>query len=199
MQASPTSGPAGPPSPRPASDWAHRGNSTSSSAPTPWSASSTPGTPPRACCGCARRSTIVTDGYDVTIIDPRPSANALTLGALRAAAHVVLVAEPRLAATQGITRLSGADAQARWLDRNPPERDDGVVVNLVEGGRRRLDRHRTRELREHFGDRLWAEFPRRAEAAEAAERHLPAAAPSAARESRRWADGLLPVVERILP
>ena len=92
--------------------------------------------------------------YDVVLVDCPPSLGVLTLNALTAASHLVVVTEPSFLALQGIDEL----LQTRDLVRahyNPDLVLAGVVVNRVE----RTVEHRTglAEIASYFGpDLVWS-------------------------------------------
>jgi chromosome partitioning protein len=92
--------------------------------------------------------------YDVVLVDCPPSLGVLTLNALTAASHLVVVTEPSFLALQGIEEL----LQTRDLVRahyNPELVLAGVVVNRVE----RTVEHRIglAEIASFFGpDLVWS-------------------------------------------
>ena len=93
-------------------------------------------------------------GYDVVLVDCPPSLGVLTLNALAAASHLVVVTEPSFLALQGIEEL----LETRDLvceHYNPNLVLAGVVVNRVE----RTVEHRAglAEIASSFGSELvWA-------------------------------------------
>ncbi|MGD9795643.1 MAG: ParA family protein [Acidimicrobiia bacterium] len=124
-------------------------------------------------------------GYDVTLVDCPPSLGVLTLNALAAASHLVLVTEPSFLALQGIDEL----LQTRDLVRahyNSRLALAGVVVNRVE----RTVEHRAglAEIATFFGANLvWSpHLPKRTALQEGARRGVPMSglATHAARELR---------------
>jgi chromosome partitioning protein len=92
--------------------------------------------------------------YDVVLVDCPPSLGVLTLNALAAASHLVVVTEPSFLALQGIEEL----LETRDLVRahfNPDLVLAGVVVNRVE----RTVEHRAglAEIASFFGtDLVWS-------------------------------------------
>lgn len=91
------------------------------------------------------------DGFDVVLIDCPPSLGVLTLNALTAASHLVIVTEPTYLALQGIGELlKTRDLVGRHY--NAELELAGVVVNRVE----RTVEHRVglAELHSYFGSEL---------------------------------------------
>lgn len=92
--------------------------------------------------------------YDVVVIDWSPSLGVLTLNALTAATHLVLVTEPSFLALQGIQELLWTrDLVAAHY--NPRLELAGVIVNRVE----RTVEHRegVSEIESYFGrDLVWS-------------------------------------------
>lgn len=101
-----------------------------------------------------RRQLATCGGYDVVLVDCPPSLGVLTLNALAAASHLVVVTEPSFLALQGIEEL----LQTRDLvcaHYNPELVLAGVVVNRVE----RKVEHRAglAEIASFFGpDVVWS-------------------------------------------
>lgn len=93
-------------------------------------------------------------GIDVVLIDCPPSLGVLTLNALAAATHVVVVTEPTFLALQGIEELLKT-LELVVAHYNPTLELGGVVVNRVE----RTVEHREglAEIAAYFGpDLVWA-------------------------------------------
>jgi chromosome partitioning protein len=114
------------------------------------------------------------NGYDAVLVDCPPSLGVLTLNALAAASHLVLVTEPSFLALQGIDEL----LETRDLVRahyNPRLALAGVIVNRVE----RTVEHRMGlgEISSYFGpDLVWLpHLPKRTALQEGARRGVPLA------------------------
>jgi chromosome partitioning protein len=113
-------------------------------------------------------------GYDVVLVDCPPSLGVLTLNALAAASHLVVVTEPSYLALQGIDEL----LETRDLVRahyNNRLALAGVIVNRVE----RTVEHRAGlvEIASYFGPELvWSpHLPKRTVLQEGARRGVPMA------------------------
>jgi chromosome partitioning protein len=107
-----------------------------------------------------RRQIATCHGYDVVLVDCPPRLGVLTLNALAAATHLVVVTEPSFLALQGIEEL----LETRDLvsaHYNPALTLAGVVVNRVE----RTIEHRAglAEIASFFGpDLVWSpKLPKR--------------------------------------
>jgi len=114
------------------------------------------------------------NGYDAVLVDCPPSLGVLTLNALAAASHLVLVTEPSFLALQGLDEL----LETRDLVRahyNPRLALAGVIVNRVE----RTVEHRMglAEIVSYFGpDLVWSpHLPKRTVLQEGARRGVPLA------------------------
>src|SRR5215208_6961223 len=112
--------------------------------------------------------------YDAVLVDCPPSLGVLTLNALAAASHLVLVTEPSFLALQGLDEL----LETRDLVRahyNARLALAGVIVNRVE----RTVEHRTglAEIENYFGaDLVWSPYlPKRTTLQEGARRGVPLA------------------------
>lgn len=123
------------------------------------------------------------EGYEVALVDCPPSLGVLTLNALAAATHLVLVTEPSFLALQGVDEL----LQTRDLVHahyNSRLLLAGVIVNRVE----RTVEHRAglAEITTYFGaDLVWSPYlPKRTALQEGARRGVPMSelGTSAARE-----------------
>ena len=112
------------------------------------------------------------DGYDVVLVDCPPSLGVLTLNALAAASHLVVVTEPSFLALQGIEELLETHDLVRE-HYNPDLALTGVVVNRVE----RTVEHRAglAEIALYFGpDLVWSPvLPKRTVLQDAARRGRP--------------------------
>jgi chromosome partitioning protein len=111
-------------------------------------------------------------GYDVVLVDCPPSLGVLTLNALAAASHLVIVTEPSFLALQGIDEL----LETRDLvsaHYNSQLVLAGVVVNRIE----RTVEHRVglTEIASYFGpDLVWSpQLPKRTALQEGARRGVP--------------------------
>jgi chromosome partitioning protein len=143
-----------------------------------------------------RRQVEKLSGYDVVLIDCPPSLGVLTLNALAAASHLVVVTEPSFLALQGIGELLDTrDLVHAHYNRHLALA--GVVVNRVE----RTVEHRIglAEIASYFGpDLIWSpHLPKRTVLQEGARRGVPVAdlASRAARELRRGFDELAKRIE----
>jgi chromosome partitioning protein len=112
------------------------------------------------------------DLYDVVLVDCPPSLGLLTLNALAAASHLVVVTEPSFLALQGIEELLKTHELVRQ-HYNPDLALAGVVVNRVE----RTVEHRAgvAEIARYFGpDLVWSPMlPKRTVLQDAARRGRP--------------------------
>jgi chromosome partitioning protein len=111
-------------------------------------------------------------GYDIALVDCPPSLGVLTLNALAAASHLVIVTEPSFLALQGIDELLETRdlVHAHYNSRLVLA---GVIVNRVE----RTVEHRAglAEIATYFGsDLMWSpHLPKRTALQEAARRGVP--------------------------
>jgi chromosome partitioning protein len=134
-------------------------------------------------------------GYDVALVDCPPSLGVLTLNALAAASHLVLVTEPSFLALQGIEELLETRdlVQAHYNARLVLA---GVVVNRVE----RTVEHRAglREITGYFGpDLVWLpHLPKRTALQEGARRGVPVTE-LRTRAARELGDGFSELAGRI--
>src|SRR3954452_22548996 len=119
-----------------------------------------------------RRQLDRVSGYDVVLVDCPPSLGVLTLNALTAASHLVLVTEPSFLALQGLDEL----LKTRDLVRahyNDGLALAGVIANRVE----RTVEHRIglAEIASYFGpDLVWSpHLPKRTVVQDAARRGRP--------------------------
>jgi chromosome partitioning protein len=137
-----------------------------------------------------REQFVRVNGYDVVLVDCPPSLGVLTLNALAAASHLVVVTEPSFLALQGIEEL----LETRDLVRAHYNRKlvlAGVVVNRVE----RTVEHRAglAEIVSYFGpDVVWSpQLPKRTVLQEGARRGVPLAdlgSPAARELARGFAE-----------
>jgi chromosome partitioning protein len=119
-----------------------------------------------------RRQLDSCEGYDVVLVDCPPSLGLLTLNALAAASHLVVVTEPSFLALQGIEELLETWELVR-AHYNPGLVLAGVVVNRVE----RTVEHRVgvAEIASFFGPELvWSPvLPKRTVLQDASRRGRP--------------------------
>ena len=113
-------------------------------------------------------------GYDAVLVDCPPSLGLLTLNALAAASHLVLVTEPSFLALQGLDELLETRdlVHAHYNDRLALA---GVIVNRVE---HTLEHRRgLAEIASYFGpDLVWSpHLPKRTVLQEGARRGVPLA------------------------
>lgn len=134
-------------------------------------------------------------GYDVVLVDCPPSLGVLTLNALAAGSHLVLVTEPSFLALQGIDEL----LETRDLVHAHYNRRlalAGVIVNRVE----RTVEHRAgeAEIASYFGAELvWSpHLPKRTALQEAARRGVPMTE-LRNRAARELGDGFARLARRI--
>jgi chromosome partitioning protein len=142
-----------------------------------------------------RRQLEQVSGYDLALVDCPPSLGVLTLNALTAASHVVVVTEPSFLSLQGIEEL----LETRDLvhaNYNSRLTLAGVIVNRVE----RTVEHRVglAEIESYFGgDLVWSPYlPKRTALHEGARRGVPLADLST-RAGRELASGFGELAERI--
>jgi chromosome partitioning protein len=134
-------------------------------------------------------------GYDVVLVDCPPSLGVLTLNALAAASHLVIVTEPSFLALQGIDEL----LETRDLvcaHYNSQLVLAGVVVNRIE----RTVEHRVglTEISSYFGpDLVWSpQLPKRTALQEGARRGVPLMDLGSA-AARELASGFAELAQRI--
>ena len=142
-----------------------------------------------------RRQLERVSGYDVVLVDCPPSLGVLTLNALTAASHLVVVTEPSFLALQGIGELLETRdlVQAYYNTRLVLA---GVIVNRVE----RTVEHRAglAEIAGYFGPELvWSpHLPKRTVLQEGARRGVPVTE-LGTRAAREIAGGLAELASRI--
>jgi chromosome partitioning protein len=142
-----------------------------------------------------RRQLEQVSGYDLVLVDCPPSLGVLTLNALTAATHLVVVTEPSFLSLQGIDELLETRdlVHAHYNGRLALA---GVIVNRVE----RTVEHRAglAEIESYFGrDLVWSPYlPKRTVLQEGARRGVPVdALPTYA--ARELARGFAELAERI--
>ena len=94
----------------------------------------------------------VADDYDVVLIDCPPSLGLLTINALTASTHALLVSEPRVASVEGLGEIVNTIEEVQE-HLNDDLAIAGVVVNKVRKNRSDQDLWIGR-VREAFGDRV---------------------------------------------
>ena len=108
----------------------------------------------------------VGDKYDVVLIDTPPSLNVLTVNALAAANGVLVPVQCEYFALEGLSDLIQTLARVRTA-MNPSLEIIGVVRTLYDG-RNSLTMEVSRQLKKHFGEKLFATIiPRNIRLAEA--------------------------------
>jgi len=116
--------------------------------------------------------TVVRDCYDFILIDCPPSLSMLTVNALAVADGVIIPMQCEYYALEGLSSLLNT------LDRirqklNPPLQIDGLLRTMYDP-RNSLTQEVSRQLHEHFGDRLLRTvIPRNVRLAEAPSHGLP--------------------------
>jgi chromosome partitioning protein len=142
-----------------------------------------------------RRQLERVSAYDVILVDCPPSLGVLTLNALTAASHVIVVTEPSFLALQGIGELLDTRdlVQAHYNSRLVLA---GVIVNRVE----RTVEHRAglAEIASYFGPELvWSpHLPKRTVLQDGARRGVPLAE-LGTRAARELANDLAQLASRV--
>lgn len=135
------------------------------------------------------------NGYDVVLVDCPPSLGVLTLNALAAASHLVIVTEPSFLALQGIEELLETHDLVR-AHYNRRLSLAGVIANRVE----RTVEHRAglAEITGYFGpDLLWSpHLPKRTVLQEGARRGVPLS-DLGSRTARELGDGFAELADHI--
>jgi chromosome partitioning protein len=96
------------------------------------------------------------DGYDVVLIDCPPSLGLLTISALTAATHVLLVTEPRVSSVEGLTEIVTTIGEVQE-NLNDDLEVIGVVVNKVRKNRADQE-YWIERIRKDYGDLVLAPF-----------------------------------------
>ncbi|MGY2747392.1 ParA family protein [Arthrobacter sp. UYCu723] len=106
------------------------------------------------------------DSYDVVLIDCPPSLGLLTVNALTAATHALLVTEPRVSSVEGLTEIVTTIGEVQE-NLNDDLDVIGVVINKVR--KNRADQHHWIErVRNDYGDLVLSpEIPDREQYAKA--------------------------------
>lgn len=91
-----------------------------------------------------------TDAYDVVLIDCPPSLGLLTISALTAATHVLLVTEPRVSSVEGLTEIVTTIGEVQE-NLNDDLEVIGVVVNKVRKNRADQE-YWIQRIRKDYGD-----------------------------------------------
>ncbi len=114
----------------------------------------------------------VNDEYAYIIIDCPPSLNLLTLNALTAADGVLIPMQCEYYALEGLAALVNTIEQVRERI-NPRLQIEGILRTMFDG-RNNLSNEVSRQLTEHFGDRVYRTLvPRNVRVAEAPSYGLP--------------------------
>lgn len=77
----------------------------------------------------------VAEQYDMVLIDCPPSLGLLTINALAAATHALLVTEPRISSVDGLKKISKTIGDIQREEINTDLGVAGVVINRVRKGR----------------------------------------------------------------
>jgi chromosome partitioning protein len=110
---------------------------------------------------------VVSDQFDLVLIDCPPSLGILTLNAFAAANGVLVPLQCEYYALEGISMLNRIMAQLHDNGVNPSLDLTGVVMTMYDG-RTRLSQQVVSEVREHFGERVFETMiPRTTRLAEA--------------------------------
>lgn len=115
----------------------------------------------------------IADDYDMVLIDCAPSLGNLTVNALTAATHAVIVTEPSALSLRGITAVADT-IDAVWEQHNPDLELAGVIVNRVPAVSGEAER-RFDELTKNVGKRaVWSPvIPQRVVVSQAIAEHQP--------------------------
>lgn len=106
------------------------------------------------------------DNYDVVLIDCPPSLSLLTVNALTAATHVLLVTEPRVSSVEGLTEIVTTIGEVQE-NLNDDLEVIGVVINKVRKGRADQQKWIERVHRDYQDMVLSPEIPDREQYAKA--------------------------------
>jgi chromosome partitioning protein len=101
-----------------------------------------------------RRALQRVDGYDVILIDCPPSLGLLTINGLTAAEQVLIPIQCEYYALEGVSQLlRNIDLVKAGL--NPALQIGGIVLTMYDA-RTKLSEEVTREVRQHFGDKVFS-------------------------------------------
>jgi chromosome partitioning protein len=110
---------------------------------------------------------LVSNRFEIVLIDCPPSLGILTLNAFAAAHGVLVPLQCEYYALEGISMLNRVMAQLHDNGVNPTLELTGVVMTMYDG-RTRLSQQVVTEVREHFGERVFETMiPRSTRLAEA--------------------------------
>ncbi len=95
----------------------------------------------------------VKDGYDFILIDCPPSLGLLTLNALVASESVIIPLQCEFYAMEGLTQLLRTIRLVKERY-NPPLKVEGILLTMYDG-RNNLSRQILKQVREHFGPKVF--------------------------------------------
>lgn len=114
----------------------------------------------------------VRDRYDFILLDCPPSLNMLTLNALVASNSLIIPMQCEYYALEGLTALLGTMESVRQ-SLNPSLHVEGIIQTMFDP-RNRLAQDVTKQLKSHFGDKVYRSvIPRNVRLAEAPSHGVP--------------------------